>query len=141
MLMLLRLRIVAFFQKAIFAWFIRCATSVLYCPVCSTVAPRYFILLDLCKPLSFYIYLTLFLRCFLYDHVLVFLAFIAIPYCSQVASSLSIIMLKLLLTLCQYDCVICIYDVCDNLSIDVYSPSISQYFSYQVFRVNVEQTH
>ena len=49
-------------------------------------------------------------------------------------------MLKLLLTLCQYDCVICISDVCDNLSIDVYSPSIFKYFSYQVFRVNVEQT-
>ena len=32
---------------------------VLHCPV--------FILLDLCKPLSFYIHLTLFIRCFIYD--------------------------------------------------------------------------
>ena len=49
-------------------------------------------------------------------------------------------MLQLLLTLCQYDCVICKSDVCDILSIDVYSLSILQCFSYQVFRVNVEQT-
>ena len=49
-------------------------------------------------------------------------------------------MLKLLLTLCQYNCVICISDVCDILSIDVYSLSVLQCFSYQVFRVNVEQT-
>ena len=50
-------------------------------------------------------------------------------------------MLKLLLTLCQYDCVICISDVCDILSIDVYSLFFLQCFSYQVFRVNVEQIY
>ena len=43
-------------------------------------------------------------------------------------------MMKLLLTLCQYDCVICASDVCDILSIDVYSLSILQCFSYQLFR-------
>ena len=75
------------------------------------------------------------------DHCFIFLAFVSIPSCSQVASSLSI-MLNLLLTLCQYDCVIDVSDVCNNL----YCPLIylfqftRQCFSYQVFCVNVEQT-
>ena len=90
----------------------------LYC--CSQV----FVLFDFCKPLSFYISLTIFSGVFSTIIVFLFLAFIAIPYCSQVASSLTIIMLKLLLTLCQYHCVICMSDVCDILSIDVYPLSI-----------------
>ena len=135
MLMLL-FRMVAFFQKAIFAWFIRCATSVLHCPVCYIVVPRYLY----CKPLPFYIHLTLFLRCFLYNH---FFGLLGI-HCHTIlfAGCIYLInhMLKLLLTLCQYDSVICISDVWDIVSIDVYSLSILQCFSYQVFRVYVEQT-
>ena len=68
-----------------------------------------------------------------------FLSFIAIPYCSQVASSVLIICWSCC-SLCQHDCVICISDVCDILSIYAYSLSVLQCFSYQVFRVNVEQT-
>ncbi len=55
------------------------------------------------------------------DHCFIFLAFVSIPSCSQVASSLSI-MLNLLLTLCQYDCVIDVSDVCNILSIDIFIP-------------------
>ena len=55
------------------------------------------------------------------DHCFIFLAFVSIPSCSQVASSLSI-MLNLLLTLCQYDCVIGVSDVCNILSIDICIP-------------------
>ena len=45
-------------------YFCLTVSCMLYC--CSKI----FVLLDLCKPLSFYIHVTLFLRCFLYDHVL-----------------------------------------------------------------------
>ena len=139
-ILMLLIRIAAYSLKAIFAWFIRCATSVLHCPVCSTVAPMYLYCLTCVSRCPF----TFTSHCFsgVFSTIIFFvlLAFIAIRYCPQVASSLSIIMLKPLLTLCQYDCVICISDVCDILSIDVYSSSILQCFSYQVLHVNVEQT-
>ena len=100
----------------------------LYC--CSHV----FVLLDLCKPLPFYIHSHCFSGIFFTIIVFSFLAY------SIVRRLLKIIMFKLLLTLCKYDCVICIYDGCDIVSIDVYSLSIPRCFTDQVFRVNVEQT-
>ena len=78
---MLLLRMVAFFQKAIVAWFILFATSVvLHCPVFSTVVPMYicpFIFTSHC-----------FSGVFSTIIVLIFLAFVAIPYSSQVASSI-----------------------------------------------------
>ena len=73
--------------------------------------------------------------------VLVFLAFfIAIHHLASPGFSLSI-MLKVFLTLWQYDCVICISDVCDIFSIHVYSLSIIQCFYYQAFRVGLHVKH
>ncbi len=63
-------------------YFCRTLSCILYC--CSQV----FVLLDLCKPFTFTSHC--FSGVFSTIIVLVFLAFIAIPYCSQVASSLSI---------------------------------------------------
>ena len=67
LMLLLRLRISLFPESNLclvysLCYFCLTLSCMLYC--CSQV----FVLLDLCKPLSFYIYLTLFLRCFLYDH-------------------------------------------------------------------------
>ena len=86
MLMLL-LRIVAFFHKAIFAWFILFATSVLHCPVFSSVVPRYLYCLTCVSRCPFTVTSHCFSGVFSTIIVLVFLSFIAIPYCSQVASS------------------------------------------------------
>ena len=91
MLMLL-LRMVTFFQKAIFAWFIMLATSVLHCPVFSTAVPRYLYCMTSVSRCPFTIIPQCFSRFFSKIIVLVFLTFIAMPYCSQVASSLSIIL-------------------------------------------------
>ena len=115
---------VAFFYKAIFAWFILCVTSVLHCPVCSIVVPSYLYCLTCVSRCPFTFTPHCFPGVLSTTIVVVFLTFITIPYCSQVASSLSILCMKLLLTLCQYDCVICISHVCAILSIDVYSLSI-----------------
>ena len=78
------------------------ATSGLRCPVCSTAVPGYLYCLTFVSRCPF----TVTSQCFpnvFYTIVLFvfFAAFISIPYCSQVESSLSI-MLKLMLTLCQY---------------------------------------
>ena len=113
-------------------WFILFATFVLHCPIFSTVVSRY-----LCKAFVL-LHLPPLFRIFSTISVLVFLAFIVIPYCSQVASSLSIICWSCCSLSSNTVCVICITDVCDILSIDVYSISVLQCFSYQVFRVNVE---
>ena len=113
MLMLLLTQNGSLFQMAILAWFICCAISVLRCPECSTVVPRYLYYLTCVCHCPFTFTSHCFSGVFSTIIVFVFLAYIAIPYRSQVAYSLSINMLKLLLTLCQYDCVICLSDVCD----------------------------
>ena len=90
MLMLL-FRMVAFFQKSIFVWFTLCATSVLHCHVCSSVVPRYLYCLTCVSRCPFTFTSHCFSCVFSTIIVFAFLAFIAIPYCSQVASILSII--------------------------------------------------
>ena len=110
MLMLL-LRMVNFSRKQFsLGKFILFATYVLHCRVCSTVVPRYLYSLY-CVSRCPFTFLTLFPMCFRGDNCFCLLG---IHFHSILFAGCIIVyqlyMLKLWLTLCQYDCVIGISD-------------------------------